>query len=248
MKRIVNDTYVRDKTALEFDAFIPDSPVGSVVCIHGGGWISGDKSEMCDVALMFADRGFAAFCPQYSLAPLHPYPEAIEDIRAFIAHLRRSASELGIDPDRIATFGNSAGGYLSLTAAVAKDLESRANVCADVCGLTDLTQPQAQHPPISWDFIGQYIGVPYEGNEDLWIAASPLYQVDKDTAPTIIFHGDKDDIVWPEQSKKLYDVLNLNGVDSELHLLEGEGHSFTIGAFDEILSRSAEFFLKRFSN
>ncbi len=247
MKRIANNSFSSGERQLVYDAFIPPSPVGSVVCIHGGGWISGDKSDMCDVAMMLADQGFAAFCPQYSLAPLHSYPTAIEDIRAFISHLRTHAGDLGINPNRIATFGNSAGGYLSLSAAVSPEAAARANVCADVCGLTDLTQPQVQHPPISWDFIGQYMRVPYEGNEEIWIAASPLYQVDKNTAPTVIFHGDQDDIVPAEQSRKLHDALTLNGVPTALHVLPSEGHSFTLSAFELILDQSMNFFREHFA-
>lgn len=247
MKRLLDETFATAGGDLEFDAYLPNDPIGSVICIHGGGWISGDKSEMCDVAAMFADRGFGAFCPQYRLAPLHPYPAAVEDIRAFVKFLRENAERFGVKPNKIATFGNSAGGYLSVMAAVSPDPSSRANVCADVCGLTDLTYPQRQHPPISWDFIGQYMRVPYEGNEEVWVAASPVYQVDSNAAPTIIFHGDEDDIVWPEQSKKLHEAFQINNVESQLHLLPGEGHSFTLRAFEEILDRSSEFFKEHFA-
>lgn len=246
MKKLLNESFTTADGDLEFDAYLPDDPIGSVICIHGGGWISGDKSEMRDVAAIFAHKGLAAFCPQYRLAPLHPYPAAVKDVRAFVKHLRENAEGFGVKPHKIAAFGNSAGGYLCAMSAVSPDPSSRPNVCADVCGLADLTRPQQQHPSIAWDFIGQYMRVPYDGNEEIWIAASPVYLVDAGTAPTIIFHGDQDDIVWPEQSKKLHEAFQINNVESRLHLLPNEGHSFTLPAFEEILDRSSQFFQEHF--
>lgn len=228
---------------LHFDAFLPETgaDLPAVICIHGGGWVSGEKADMRPVAEYFAKKGFAAFCPEYRLAPLHPFPAAIEDCEDFVKHLREHAKELGLNPSRIFSFGNSAGGHLSASLAV-RDSEHRVNGAVDICGLTDLTNPQSNHPSISWDFIGQFIGKPFEGNEELWKEASPLYSVTKDAAPVLIFHGGDDDIVWQQQSERLHGELLAAGAKTEIEILPGEGHSFSMPAFEKILERSVEFF------
>lgn len=228
---------------LQYDAFLPEmeSDLSAVVCIHGGGWVSGNKTDMRQVAEYFAERGFAAFCPQYRLAPLHPFPAAVEDCEDFVKHLRDNAKSFGLNPERIFSFGNSAGGHLSATLAV-KNSPNQVNGAVNISGLIDLTNPQSNHPSISWDFLGQFIGKPYEDNKELWKSASPLYCVNSGSSPVMIFHGGEDDIVWQQQSERLHGELLAAGVRTEIEILPGEGHSFSVSAFERILDKSAEFF------
>ncbi|MCH8274403.1 MAG: alpha/beta hydrolase [Armatimonadetes bacterium] len=244
--------------ALRFDLFAPecDDAVPAVVLLHGGGWISGDKSDVHEIARAFAAEGFASFCPQFRLAPLHPYPAAVEDCHRFLLFLRKEAKRFGIHPQRIGSFGNSAGGHLSVSLAVRETTEetgsgrisSRVNAAVDVAGLMDLTHPTDRHPEIAWDFISQFMSVPFEGNEERWVEASPLFHVNEHSAPILIVHGGQDDVVWPEQSERLYEALRGGGVMTDFLLLEGEGHSFSLEAYQEILRRSVAFFRERFAD
>jgi len=228
--------------ALRYDAILSDSdPAPAIVCIHGGGWVSGDSSDMHDVARYFSANGYAAFCPQYRLAPLYPYPAAVEDIETFVGYLRDSSDSLRILPEAIGVIGNSAGGHLASMVGLAHDASQRANAVVDICGLTDLTKMKENHPPISWDFIGQFMaGIP--ADDPRWIEASPLYRVMPEAPPFLIVHGEQDDVVYWEQSRKLYDALKQVGVEASLYLLPGQGHSFTEPGFVEILDKSFEFF------
>ncbi|MFN8140026.1 MAG: alpha/beta hydrolase [Fimbriimonadales bacterium] len=252
--RVLVDQVAIDRPGVDllYDVIMPSTTVAvpSVICIHGGGWISGDRTEMHPVASKFAENGFAAFCVGYRLAPLHPYPAAIEDCQFLVKHLRENAHSIGIKSDCIAAFGNSAGGHLAASLAVRDipgDISCRVDAAIDVCGLTDLTNPQQNHPMISWDFINQFLGRKYEEDTSKWIDASPLFHVTEQSAPTLIFHGDEDDIVWIEQSKRLFEAMQEKGVPSRFEVLSGEGHSFTLGAFDRILNESIEFLSEQFS-
>jgi dipeptidyl aminopeptidase/acylaminoacyl peptidase len=80
-----------------------------------------------------------------------------------------------------------------------------------------------------------------------WIEASPLFRVRPGAAPFLIFHGEEDDVVYVDQSKRLYDSLRAAGVDVEVETLPNEGHSFTPPAFKKILERSTDFFKKHLS-
>ena len=227
---------------LRFDAILPDGKAApAIVCIHGGGWVSGDRSDMHEVARYFADQGFAAFCPQYRLAPLYGYPAPIEDIQAFIVYLREKADSLGILADSIGVLGNSAGGHLAAMAGLGEDPNARANAVVDICGLTDLTNYRESHPPISWDFLVQFMGgAPAE--DPRWIEASPLFRVHADAPPFLILHGEEDDGVYLDQSVRFFDALKAAGVQCEFEALPNEGHSFTESSFMHILNRSTQFY------
>lgn len=240
---LVDQEYgVAGSAALRYDAILADgNPSPAIVCIHGGGWVSGDSADMHDVAKYFAEKGFAAFCPQYRLAPLYPYPAAVEDIATFVGYLRGKAESLRILPDAIGVIGNSAGGHLAAMAGLAHDAHKRANAVVDICGLTDLTNMKQNHPPISWDFMGQFMaGIP--ADDPKWIEASPIYRVVEDAPPFLIFHGEDDDVVYVQQSEKFYRALQDAGVKADFEILPGQGHSFTQEGFNRILEKSTEFF------
>src|SRR5436190_24123355 len=88
---------------LRYDFLRPAAPGihPLIVFIHGGGWISGDRTDFRTVADVFVKQGYAAALIQYRLAPLHPFPAAVEDVQAFVRYARENAEELGIDPNRI---------------------------------------------------------------------------------------------------------------------------------------------------
>lgn len=240
---LVDQSYgAAGSAALRYDAMLTDGdPVPAIVCIHGGGWVSGDSADMHEVAKYFAGKGFAAFCPQYRLAPLYPYPAAVEDIENFVGYLREKADYLRILPDAIGVIGNSAGGHLAVMAGLSADAKTRANAVVDICGLTDLTNMKENHPPISWDFMGQFMaGIP--ADDPRWIEASPIYRVMSDAPPFLIFHGEEDDVVYVDQGEKLHRALKDAGVKAEFEVLPGQGHSFTADGFKRILEKSTVFF------
>lgn len=109
------------------DIYVPDQtqPPPLYVIIHGGGFISGDANSR-QAQLMyryFRDRGFACASVNYRLAQEAPFPAALEDCKAAIRFLRAHADEFGYDADRIAVFGESAGGYLAVMCAVTNDAQ-----------------------------------------------------------------------------------------------------------------------------
>jgi acetyl esterase/lipase len=254
MKTLFDQVYdSKSGVSLRYDLFMPETeellPV--VICIHGGGWVSGEKSDMQDIAMFFAQNGFAAACPEYRLAPLYNYPAAVDDCKSFVHFLRANASKLGLSKNHIGSIGNSAGGYLSTFLSICHNEfnegeDCQVNASVDIAGLVDLTNPREKHPAISWDFIDQYMGCSYEGNELIWSEASPLYAVTPNASPILIFHGSQDDIVWPDQSLRLNEAYKEVGVESELVLLEGEGHSYSEEAIQTILAGSLKFFKRHF--
>ena len=91
--------------------------------IHGGGMILGNMDGEDPVASTICERVDAVVVSvEYRLAPEHPYPAPVEDCYAGLAWMARNAAELGFDPDRLAVYGGSAGGGLTIaTSMLARD-------------------------------------------------------------------------------------------------------------------------------
>jgi acetyl esterase/lipase len=238
--------------ALHFDLLAPESshPLPLVVCIHGGGWISGDKGDMDDIVSLFASNGYAAAAIDYRLAPLYPFPAPVLDSLNFVRYARANAAELNIDPNRIASFGNSAGGHLASMLGVLDRLaphedesmtSGRVQAVVDLCGISDVNDPQVQHNPIAWSFLEHLMEVQYAGNEDRFKAASPVSHVDKHSAPFLIIHGEEDDVVPIDQSERMAAALRGHSVPVEFIRMTGEGHAFTYEAWPFLAQAALDF-------
>ncbi|MES1228133.1 MAG: alpha/beta hydrolase [Armatimonadota bacterium] len=231
-----------------FDFFRPDTEeaVPLIVLIHGGGWISGEKLVYRDEALWLAQQGYAAACISYRLAPLNPFPAAVEDVQSFIRFARSGEHEFNIDPERIVAFGNSAGGHLACMAGLCETeigtdkLAERPNSVVSLCGITDIRGYEKTHFPISFSFVEQFMGGPERDDPELYAQASPLTHVTETAPPFIIVHGTDDEVVPVDQSRALYSSLCSAGIPAQLHEFGGEGHSFTFEAWLRIRELTLE--------
>ena len=251
--RILDQVYASTSgVPLRFDMLAPDSdrPLPLVVCIHGGGWISGDKEDMHEIVALFAQNGYAAAAPQYRLAPLYPFPAAVLDVMNFVRYARANAKDLNVDGDRVASFGNSAGGHLASMLGVLDKLpsepagtpSSRVQAVVDLCGIADIDDPEIQNNPIAWAFLEKLMDKPYEGNEAEFKLASPASHVDSRSAPFLIIHGEADDIVPVDQSERMAAALRGHQVPVEFIKLPDEGHGFSPQAWP-LLAQTALSFL-----
>ncbi|MCZ7580538.1 MAG: alpha/beta hydrolase [Fimbriimonadaceae bacterium] len=253
MKRLLGQPYAElGGVRLCYDLFLPEGPgpFPVVIAIHGGGWISGERSNMHDVAPPLCSHGIAVACPDYRLAPLNPFPAAVKDVQSFARYLRAASADLGLEPDRVGTMGVSAGGHLAAMLSLAGPVieaegDCRANAGFAICPLTDLSDPYEKHFPISHSFIEQFMGGPYEGREDLYRSASPLAHVSQGCPPLALVHGSEDDIVPFAQSEALYAALQGAGCESEFHPLPGEGHGFSLQGWSKIEGWLCDFFQRR---
>ncbi|MXV61447.1 alpha/beta hydrolase fold domain-containing protein [Natronorubrum sp. JWXQ-INN-674] len=99
-----------------------DEELPALVFAHGGGWVLGTLDSADDLCRAFATHiGAAVISVDYRLAPEHPFPAAVEDVRAAFEWAHDNAASLEVDPDRLGVAGSSAGA--GLAAAVA--LETR---------------------------------------------------------------------------------------------------------------------------
>lgn len=239
---------------LKLDLCLPDSdkPVPLVIWVHGGGWMAGDKMMAAAVPLTarLLNAKIAVASINYRFSNVAKFPAQLYDCKAAVRWLRANAVTYGIDPNRIAVAGDSAGGHLVAllgTTADRPELEgdegnpgvsSRVVAVCDFFGPTDFPDwnkgnPKPQAYEDANDPIAKLIGGKIADNLDKARAASPIYYVDAKSSPFYILHGDADDTVPIAQSEMLNEALQKAGVPSTLYVVHGEGHEFkSPAAFD----------------
>jgi acetyl esterase/lipase len=96
-----------------------DGPLPAYLHIHGGGFVVGDLDvSHADCARKAGEFGAVIVAVDYRLAPEHPFPAGVEDCYAALRWLAAQADELGVDSDRVAVGGESAGGGLAAAVAL----------------------------------------------------------------------------------------------------------------------------------
>lgn len=97
-----------------------DAPQRALIYLHGGAFMQGSPETHWDITAGLAARtGRAVYSVDYALAPEHPFPAAVEDVRAVVGWLFDEAEALGVDRDRIAIGGDSAGANLAAAMTIA---------------------------------------------------------------------------------------------------------------------------------
>ena len=211
-----------------------------IVWIHGGGWEHGSYHE--NPARAMAARGYAVASIGYRLSSQAKYPAQIEDCKAAIRWLRSHAREYRLDPRRVGVWGASAGGHLAaLLGTTPKDRrfdvggdldQSSAVQCViDSFGPADLLHWGDPPLPSSYDTpnnpLGRLLGGRVMDHVELARSASPVSFVDRDSAPFLIIHGERDPIVPVQQSVVLDAALRKAGVETTLVIVPGGGHGGT---------------------
>ena len=214
-----------------------------MVLIHGGGWILGTRYQQAWYCRQFARHGYVVMTIDYRLMPKYAFPDCLHDCKEAVRWLRTNAAQYRIDPDRIVTFGASAGGHLAalLAATSPKDgLEGDSNLGASsdvraaisLYGAVDLAQYRDRplhgvlRVPSKRFFKDFTTRNGYARNGPALDAASPLTYAGPDTKPIMFVHGTSDHVVHYEQSERFHERLMACGVPTELIPVPHRGHGF----------------------
>jgi acetyl esterase/lipase len=242
---------------LRFDHYRPLQVTGAtpaVVFVHGGGWMRGDPSQAAGNALHFAKEGIATVSISYRLAPASRFPAPLDDVRHGLRWVRAHAGELGIDPERLALLGVSAGAHLAVLAHLARDMAGLAQDLPDP--LREVSESVrcviAHYGPYDIgrrrsDMVDALMGERVEDAE--WTRlASPLAHAARATAPILLIHGTADRLVSWRESERMHAALQEAGKTSELLLLDGAPHAFQVdwrGQANQRANAAMDAFLDR---
>ncbi|NJM06415.1 asparaginase, partial [Candidatus Gracilibacteria bacterium] len=206
-----------DGQPLRLDLYQP--PVSSaaapaVIVIHGGSWQSGDSAQLASLNSYLAEHGYVVAAINYRFSPQHVWPAARDDVLAAIAYLKTNAAEFGLDPERLVLLGRSAGGQLALATAYGSADPAIRGVVSFYAPTDLLYGYENPSNPLVIDSRGTleaYLAGTPASAEAAYMAASAALLVNENTPPTLIFHGDRDELVRVRHAEILSERLSAAG-------------------------------------
>jgi acetyl esterase/lipase len=224
----------RDGQSLQADILVPqgEGPFPAVLVVHGGAWMTGNKSKMRHAATALAEHGYVACVINYRLAPKHPFPAQIEDCKAAIRWLRTNAAKYKIDAERIGGFGYSAGGHLVALLGTTDSESGLEGSDAPAGGPSTRIQAVVaggapcdfrEFPPNNLR-LSYWLGGSRADKPQAYELASPTRFITKDDPPTFFFHGEVDTLVPLDSPQAMQAELTTAGVPSDLFKVPKAGH------------------------
>lgn len=242
-ERITRDiTYAsRSGTALMADVYRArtDRAASAVLLLFGGGWRSGDKLQLGPLGERLAAEGFTCVAIDYRLSTHAQYPAAVCDVKTALGWMRRRADSLGIDPDRIAVLGFSAGGQLAaLVGTTAESTvfgdqcenpgDDRVQAIIDIDGILAFIHPESGegNDKKTTSAATNWFGYTKFERPDLWRQASALTHVSADTPPTLFINSSVDRMHAGRED--FIRALDRHGIYHETRVFADAPHSFCL--------------------
>ena len=247
VERISDVSYTEGGSRARLDIYRPrgvdltNAPV--LVQVHGGGWTIGDKSHQ-GLLLMnrMAARGWVCVAMNYRLAPKHPFPAQIIDVKKAIAWTREHVAEYGGDPSYLVITGGSAGGHLASLAALTpeveeyqpgfEDADTSVSACVSFYGIYDMagiTGDKAVHQMRDLYLGPRIFRKKPRTNIGDFELASPITHVAPDSPDFFVIHGSSDSLVSVRPARAFVEKMRevSTGVVSYLEL-PGAQHAFEV--------------------
>lgn len=243
-----------------------------LIWVVSGGWFSRPEGINAPFAAPFLKRGYTVFAVVHGSQPKFTIVEILEDLHRAVRFIRANAARFKVDPEQLGIYGASAGGHLSLMQGTAGTqgnpkapdpidrLSSRVRAVACFFPPTDFLNygskgteliDRALQPP----FTAAVDYKEYDRKKALYVPitdpkrlreiarqVSPIYHVTADSAPTLLIHGDKDELVPLQQSESMLAKLKEAGVPAELIVRKGGRHGWPMLRAD--LEKCADWFDK----
>ena len=222
--------------AMKMDIYLPAgrsaTTTKTIVVIHGGSWIGGDKADLNPFidSLKRVLPGWAIINVNYPLIDIasgaNRYPAQISFIRRAMDTIKNNVEAWGIT-SKFGMWGISAGANLALMHSYTQNADGLVKAVANLFGPTDLRDcwvnpPGGDTRTIVLNYTG--ILIPNIFGADAYDWGSPWYMMPNNATPTITFHGTNDVLVSVTQGRKLRDKLNAKGVLNQYHEYAGVGH------------------------
>ncbi len=231
----------------KLDVYIPEkAPSGlrpAILFIHGGGWAAGAKSDPNprEFSAFFVDEGYIAVSINYTLNIYEgkpwkstrlkaSWPQNIYDCKSALRWMKKHAAELGIDPNRIAVMGASAGGHLALLTGLSAgnkelnsggallDQDNTVRCIINLYGIPDVRR---------WG--GKvFINETEEEHPEIWALASPVEHLSKESPPILTIHGTADPTVKIELADEFNEILKSRGLSYQYVAVTNAVHGFRL--------------------
>ncbi|MBF0198371.1 MAG: alpha/beta hydrolase fold domain-containing protein [Planctomycetes bacterium] len=209
----------------------------AIVFFFGGGWVGGTPKHFYRQSAYLASRGIVAISAEYRIFSKHKTApsECVKDGKSALRWVRSHASELGIDPAKIAAGGGSAGGHV----AAATGTISGFNEEGEDTSVSCVPSALVLFNPV---FDNSKEGYGYSKVKDYWQEISPLHNINKNNPPTTVFLGTKDKLIPVATAQDYKQRMEKLGLRCDLHLYEDMPHGFfNKKRFNETLIEADKF-------
>ncbi len=221
----------KDGMALVYDVIRPENSNGAaVVYMVSGGWYSRWAPPEAR-AEQFADLlevGFTVIPVHHGSAPRYHVPDAYADVSRALRHIKLNAESHGIDAHRIGVTGGSAGGHLSLMLGLNSD-SGKADARDEVERISNqVAAVVAYYPPVDLrEITGPNDRFPaLDFPQEAAAAISPILYADPNDPPTLLIHGDADDLVNISNSEIMYAEFKKQNIETDFIVISGGQHGF----------------------
>ncbi len=215
------------KVSLKLQMFFPEGynpktdSRPAIVFFFGGGWNGGSPSQFYPFSRHLANKGMVAISAEYrtkSKNKTNP-DSCVKDGKSAIRWVRAHAKEYGIDPNRIAAGGGSAGGHVAATTGTATTMieDGEDTSVSSWPNALVLFNPVLDNGPT---------GYGHARVKAYWKGFSPMHNITDKTPPSIFFLGSKDALIPVATGEKWDKSLKEKNIKSELHVWEGQKHGF----------------------
>ena len=193
----------------------------AIVFFFGGGWSGGNPAQFAPHCEYLASRGMVAMSADYRVRSRQGTPpfECVKDGKSAVRWIRQNAKKLGIDPERLAAGGGSAGGHVAAATGTVPGLEEEGE------DLSVSSKPDALvlFNPV---YDNGPKGYGHSRVADRYKDISPIHNIRKGTPPAIVFLGDQDKLIPVSTAEKYKALMEKVGSRSDLHVYAGQPHGF----------------------
>ncbi|MFS0872656.1 alpha/beta hydrolase fold domain-containing protein [Paenibacillus xylanilyticus] len=225
-----------------------------VVFIQGSAWRKQNVYTGIPNLSHIAAKGYVIASVEIRDTDIARFPAAVEDVKCAIRFMRKKAEEYGVDPNRVAVWGDSSGGHLSLMTGLTMgeynnglygEQSDEVSAVIDYYGVSDLLTLGKYNDILDHDAAdspeGLFIGGKMNDHVELAKKASPLHQdLNQNLPPFLIIHGDSDHVVHINQSIEMYKALQEHGQKVMFYKVVGADHG--IGIWNpQVLDITAKF-------
>lgn len=199
-----------------------DDPRPAIVFFFGGGWNGGSPAQFEQHSRYLAKRGMIAICADYRVKSRQGTTprECVADGKSAVRWIRANAKRLGIDPNRLAAGGGSAGGHVAAATGFCDDLDDPTDANPEVS-----SKPNALvlFNPVYDNGVDGY---GHDRVQEWFPAISPAHNITRDDPPTVVFLGSKDPLIPVATAERFQTKMKAVGLKSVLHLYQGQPHGF----------------------
>lgn len=215
----------KDGMAMIMDVYQPNANANGagIAYMISGGWMSSDAMQRAyeSMFMPLVDAGYTVFAVKHGSSPRYFVPDAWADVSSAFQFIGAHAREYGVDPNRLGVSGISAGGHLSLMLGMYSDANTQYRPKAVVAymppvDLRTIVGPSERFPATDFD-------------PALAPGLSPIDFVSPDDPPTLLVHGDADELVSITNSERMHAALQAAGVKTEFVVIPGAPHGLFQG-------------------